>query len=316
LVSGERFFFPNGNGTFQRELGRIQAAKELLCSVAEFEPDIIYLRWGMYTAPTRRVFSIAPVVLEINTNDKKEHRHLGIALDLYNRLTRSIFLRSAQGFVFTSHELAKDTAFKSYAKKYEVIANGIDLKQLPFYTAPQNEVPRLVFLGTPGMAWHGINELACFAKENPDIHVDIVGSEKSDITETIPPNMKMHGYLQGSAFEDVLSRADAAIGSISLHLNEMDEASPFKIRDCAGRGIPCILPYTDTDLSDVKSDAILQVPNTPQNLIANKEVIHDFIFNMRGKRIKREEISDKIDIAEKEHKRVVFFQQIIDQNVI
>jgi len=314
LVEGERFYFHEGKGIIQRELGRIIAAKKMLQSVKNFAPDIIYLRWGMYTAPMRRISSIAPVVLEINTNDKKEHRRLGIALDLYNRLTRSIFLQSTKGIIFTSRELANDPAFKAFGKNFKVIANGIDLNSLPHYPAPANEKPHLVFLGTPGMAWHGLNELIRFTKENPDIIVDIVGSDQSDITNPIPSNLILHGYLEGSVFENMLSQADAAIGSISLHLNEMEEASPLKIRDCAGRGIPCILPYTDTDLSSIQCEAILQIPNVPDNLTSYSQIVHDFIFDMRGKRIAREEIADAINIAEKEHNRLAFFQRIIDQS--
>ena len=313
LVEGEQFFFPEGKGIIQRELGRIIAAKKLLKSVKNYAPDIIYLRWGMYTAPMRHIFSIGPVVLEINTNDKQEHKHLGLALDLYNRATRSFFLRSAKGLVFTSRELTSDQDFTHYIDQFEVISNGINLKGIPFYPAPVNKTPRLVFLGTPGMAWQGINELVRFAAMNPDITIDIVGSDRNDITNPIPSNLILHGYLEGSAFENILSQADAAIGSISLHLKGMEEASPLKIRDCAGRGIPCILPYTDTDLSGIQCEAILQIPNVPGNLTSYSKIVHDFIFDMRGKRIAREEVAEAINIAEKECKRLTFFQQIIDQ---
>ena len=314
LITGDRFFYPNDKGVIQREIGRMIAAKRLINTVHAFQPDIIYLRWGMYTAPMRRIFTIAPVVLEINTNDKKEHRHLGAALDIYNRLTRSIFLRSAKGMVFTSWELTRDPAFTPYIRKYEVIANGINLQDLPFYAAPKNSTPHLIFIGTPGMAWHGLDELIRFAEINPDIVIDVVGSEQQDMRNPIPSNMNLFGYQQGLSLERILANADAAIGSISLHLNKMKEASPFKIRDCAGRGIPCILPYTDTDLSKVQSEAILQIPNTPDNLVKHSKLIRDFIFAMRGQRLERDLIADRIDIRRKEQERVAFFQKIANQN--
>jgi hypothetical protein len=313
LIAGERYFYPSNKGIIQREIGRIIAAMQLIKAVHAFQPDIIYLRWGMYTAPLRRLFAIAPVVLEINTNDKKEHRHLGIVLDIYNRLTRFIFLQAAKGMVFTSQELTRDPAFTPYIRRYEVIANGINLQDLPSYPAPSNSPPHLVFLGTPGMAWHGLDELIRFAEMNPDIIIDVVGSREQDISAHIPLNMNLFGYQQGQAFEKILAGADAAIGSISLHLNDMEEASPFKIRDCAGRGIPCILPYIDTDLSEVQSDAILHIPNTPDNLVLHGKLVHDFIYAMRGKRLNRALIAEKIDINQKEQKRVLFFREIVSQ---
>ncbi len=314
LVEGELFFYPVENGLIRREFGRISAAKHLIQSLRVYSPDIIYLRWAMYTAPLNQIFSIAPLVLEINTNDKKEHKHLGIVLDLYNRITRSIFLRSANGLIFTSHELAQDKAFTAFKKDHEVITNGINLDEVPFYPAPLNTHPHLIFLGTPGMAWHGINKLQTFAKKNPDIIIDIVGPGQDAIQGPIPPNLFLHGYLRGEVFERVLANADAAIGSLSLHVNEMNEASPFKMRDCAGRGIPLILPFFDTDLSTIQSDAILKIPNTPDNLITHNQIIHDFVYAMRGKRLSRKLIIDRIDIANKEQNRVSFFKKILDQS--
>jgi hypothetical protein len=299
----------------QREIGRIRAAKELLMALRDFAPDVIYLRWGMYTIPMRQIFSIAPVIVEINTNDKKEHRHLGLGLDLYNRLTRSIFLRAADGMVFTSEELARDPAFTPFTGKFQVITNGIDLQHIPFYPAPANTLPRLVFLGTPGMAWHGLLKLAQLAEAHSDIIIDVIGSERDAVSGVVPTNIHFHGYLQGSALEEILAAADAAIGTLSLHVKGMNEASPFKIRDCAGRGIPCILPYFDTDLSGLQNEAVLQIPNTEDNLETHSQAIHDFVYAMRGKRLARSEIAERIDIVGKERARVAFFEQVLQENI-
>ena len=47
---------------------------------AIFHPDLIYLRWGMYVFPSHKFFDIAPVVVEINTNDVLQHKVLGQVL--------------------------------------------------------------------------------------------------------------------------------------------------------------------------------------------------------------------------------------------
>jgi len=314
LLQGKRFFYPNNHGLLQREIGRIKAAGQLLKSLREYEPDIIYLRWGMYTIPMRQIFSIAPVIVEVNTNDKKEHRHLGFVLNMYNRLTRSIFLRLADGAIFTSKELRNDPAFTTFVTHSLVVSNGIELDDIPYYKAPANTPPQLIFLGTPGMAWHGLEKLREFALENSDITIDIAGSDDTAISGSIPSNFKMHGYLRGEAFESLLANADAAIGSISLHRNDMNEASPFKIRDCVARGIPVILPYIDTDLSNLDYEEVLQIPNTPDNLKSHTQAIRDFIFKMQGRRIQRNRITKHIGIKEKERARVDFFHKILENN--
>ena len=175
LIEGERFYYQNDKGFLASELGRITAVGKLLESVYDFRPDVIYLRWGMYVHPMRKITKIAPIIVEVNTNDLKEHKLLGFSRDQYNRLTRSILLGNASGLVFTSKELAEEHIFSKFNKRFTVITNGINLANTPFYKAPNNDLPRLIFIGTPGMAWHGIEKLILFAQHFPDIKIDIVG---------------------------------------------------------------------------------------------------------------------------------------------
>jgi glycosyltransferase involved in cell wall biosynthesis len=310
LVEGQRFYYQNKINIFSLELGRIRAAQNLLKSLKIFKPDLIYLRWSMYVHPMKRVFSIAPTIVEINTNDLKEHKLLGFAKDLYNRFTRSIFLGGAAGHIYTSNEMLADRNFYRFSKSFAVITNGIFLEETPFYPAPSNQIPRLIFIGTPGMTWQGTNKLINFAKKFKDIQIDIVGFEQMDGIVAPPENLFLHGYLQGKKYENLLKSADAAIGTLSLHLKGMEEASPFKIRDCAARGIPCILPYNDTDLSDLDCPEILNIPNTIDNIITHGDKIHDFIYKMRGRRLDRRYIENRIDINQKEMRRLDFFNRI------
>ncbi len=76
LVEGSRFIYEIEKGWLgglKAETNRIEAAAELIRSVAAYRPDVIYLRWAMYVYPIRRLFRIAPVVVEINTYDVREH---------------------------------------------------------------------------------------------------------------------------------------------------------------------------------------------------------------------------------------------------
>jgi len=316
LVEGQCFYYRNDKNLLSNELGRITAAKELLESVRIFQPDVIYLRWGMYVHPMKRIFEIAPTIIEINTNDYEEHKLLGFSRDRYNRLSRSILLGNASGHVFTSKELAKDLVFTKFNKPFTVIANGIVLENTPFYPAPNNTSPHLIFIGTPGMAWHGVEKLAHFAQRFPDIRVNIIGFESINGYSRLPSNLILHGYKVGKDFEELLSSADAAIGTLSLYLKGMQEASPFKIRDCAARGIPCILPYKDTDLFDLDCHEILNISNTPDNITTHGVEIHDFIESARGKRLDRSLVENRIDIFQKEKQRIEFFNSIFHQNKV
>jgi len=189
-----------------------------------------------------------------------------------------------------------------------VISNGIDLEEYPFFPAPETELPHLAFIGTPGLPWQGVEKLIDLAKALPDIHIDIIGYDTIPGIDTIPSNVTLHGYLKMEKYRTILSKSTAAIGTISLYVKNMQEAAPLKIRECAAYGLPLILPYIDTDLHGLNYDVILELPNSENNIIDNVNRIHDFLYQMRGKRLERELIYDLIDIKVKETKRLKFFQ--------
>lgn len=313
LLPGEKFFYPSQAGITQRELGRVRAAKKMLQAVKKYQPDIIYLRYGIYVYPLHRLASIAPVVEEINTNDIEQHKELGLAYSLYNRLTRGLFLNSVSGLNCVSRELAESPVFTRYKKPTQVIANGIDLAQLQSLAPPVNRLPRLLFLGAPGNSWHGIDKISKLAQLLPDIHIDIIGYKSLPKGLPAPENLSLHGYLSSQDYFSVLKQADAAISSLAMHRVKLHEASPLKSREYLAYGLPVILAYKDTDLDQLDVDYLLKIPNTENNILTHGKLIRDFAYAMRGKRVNREEIAPYIDSRIKEKKRLAFFQEIIDQ---
>ncbi len=317
LVPAQYFFYFSARNVLaipKREISRSIALRQLTTKVLADKPDVIYLRWGMYAFPLKNLFQQIPVIIEVNTNDLLEHHLLGFTLDTYNRLTRSISLSRAAGLIFTTNELAADPAFSNFTKQRVVISNGIDLDAYPILPAPKTDIPHLVFIGSPHLPWQGVEKLVELAKILPDIHIDIVGcSEIPDIT-TVPNNLTLHGYLEKVDYEKVLAGATAAIGTLSLYKKGMQEAAPLKIRECAAYGLPLILPYVDTDLHDLACEAILEIPNTEDNLSQSATSIHDFLYCIRGKRLERKIIRGLIDIQVKEQARLLFFQSCLSNN--
>jgi hypothetical protein len=186
-----------------------------------------------------------------------EHRHLGIVYYFYNRLTRNIDLSRAAGLVSVSRELLSLPVFNRYGKLTRVIANGIDLSRVMELPAPNNSRPRLVFIGTPGYPWHGVEKLAMLANAFPDLMIDVIGYD------TLGAAVSMDEYCftwisDFSIFQQIIGGADVAIGSLALHRNNLNEASPLKNRECLAYGLPSILPYIDTDLDEVISDYLVE----------------------------------------------------------
>ena len=163
------------SGKAGTELNRMAAARKLVEAVRTYQPDITYLRLGMYVYPVHRLARIAPLVGEANTNDLTQHEGLGKVYSFYNRFTRRILLRRLDGLITVSQELAWSSAFSSFNKPTRVIANGADFENIVPLPAPANSVPRLAFMGNPGYIWHGVDKLVQFADLVPDIQVDIIG---------------------------------------------------------------------------------------------------------------------------------------------
>ncbi|NMC45438.1 MAG: glycosyltransferase family 4 protein [Chloroflexi bacterium] len=314
LVPAKYFFYYSAQSPLnlvKREITRSQALAELITTVQHDEPDVIYLRWGMYANPLYKLFSKIPVVVEINTNDVREHRLLGFPLYLYNLLTRSITLRNASGLVFTTRELAAEPEFARFNTPRCVISNGIDLDAYQPLPAPHTPVPHLAFIGTPDLPWQGVEKLVSLAKMVTDIHIDIIGCSSLPGQEILPENMTLHGYLGEEQYRQVLAKASAAIGTLSLFKKGMQEAAPLKIRECAAYGIPLILPYRDSDLHDLNADTILEISNTETNLQKSATNIRDFLYSVAGKRLDHDLVNGLIDITAKESARLKFFETCI-----
>lgn len=309
LIEADYFFYQTA-GKLRTEFNRIVAARQMIAAIRAFRPDIIYLRYGIYAYPVHLLMHIAPVVEEINTNDLTQHEELGALYSTYNRLTRGVLLKRISGFVAVSHELATDTAFSAFRKPARVIANGIDLNTFQPLAAPNNKTPHLLFIGSPGNTWHGIDKLIQMASALPEFQVDIVGLNSIPGEDSLPNNLILHGYLNSQQYRDIMAKADVAISSLALHRIGLQEASPLKSRECLAFGLPLILAYKDTDLDGLECEFLLQIPNQEDNIQLNLESIRDFIYRMRGQRVVREKIAS-IDQHYKEMNRLAFFEEII-----
>jgi glycosyltransferase involved in cell wall biosynthesis len=279
--------------------------------VHAFHPDVIYLRYSIYVFPAHELMDIAPVVEEINTNDLTQHEELGWVYSLYNRFTRGIFLSRIHGLVAVSRELAVSSSFAAYRKPTLVIANGIDLSGLVQLPAPFNKIPRLVFIGSPGNSWHGVDKLIELARLVPDIHLDIVGYSELPEYEPLPINITLHGYLTMQNYLTVLASADAAISSLALHRVQLEEASPLKSREYLAYGLPVVIAYVDTDLENLECDFLLKIPNKEDNIRTHACAIRDFAHKMCGRRVDRSLIAN-LDSARKEAERISFFMKVME----
>ena len=296
----------------QREIARSRALRKLIRAVREYKPDVIYLRYGLFAYPLQKLFHIAPVVIEINTDDIREYRHRGLFFYLLNRLTRGISLRRAAGYVPISQEIANLPASKKFCKPMQVIPNGFDLSATDHLPAPHNKIPRVAFVGNMEAVWNGVDKLMDLAYFAPEIHIDVIGMSKEQIPlENYPPNVQFHGLVSFQKVKEILAGADAAISALALHRKPSYENSLLKVRESIAYGIPIILAYYDSDISGKDFEFVLEIPNTESNVLEHTEEIKEFIFRMVGKRADRSKIAPLIDQRKKEEQRIEFFEEIL-----
>jgi glycosyltransferase involved in cell wall biosynthesis len=316
LMFARQFIFNGSSRIFlfkylMRELSRSAKLMELIFAVRAYTPDIIYFRFGLFTYPVHWLFGIAPTVLEINANDLDEYRSRGTFFYLLNRFTRNILFSHCAGWVATSYELANLKENRRHGKPVCVISNGVELAKYEPLEPAGNQTPCLALVGSPGMNWHGVDKLFVLAEKYPELTINIIGYQREDFDYSIPSNVHLHGYLKREDVKKILAKTDVVFGTLALHRKNMNEASPLKVREALGYGIPVILAYTDTDFTDIDSDCFLVLPNSENNIVENVKLIRDFSFHVLGRRINRDLVSRRIDQRLKEQKRIDFFGDVM-----
>ena len=286
-------------------LGRLVARERAAAAVREWAPDIVYTRHGVAYPGLVRLARQYPLIIEINGDDLAESAHRFMAIRLAIRMTRMFTLRSASGLAFVTHELAARASFSDFKKPGIVVANGIDLETVkPAEPTTRAVASRMVFLGHPGTAWHGVDELLELAHCLPDWEVHIVGPRADDFAESAPANVRFHGLLDAGAYGELLRSADVAIGSLAMYRAGIQEGSPLKVREYLAAGIPTVIAYDDTDFP-AGADFLLRLPNAPGNAASAAPAISAFADRWRGRRVPRQDVLH-LDVVQKEKIRLAF----------
>jgi len=298
-------------------LARLLSTPVLCRRIRAWQPDVIYFRYAHHSPGLPALFQAIPTIAEINSDDTTEYAlTLSPAKQLYHRFTRTRLLRAVSGFVPVTHELAQ--RFAPFGHPVCTIANAGDLASFCLLPAPDPAANlRLVFMGSPGTPWHGLDRLSELARLAPELRFDIIGctvgdwcAEMKTRDSSPPPNLLFHGHLSRTQYEPMLRQATAALGTFGLYRKGMDEACPLKVREYLACGLPVIGAYRDTDIPD-GADYFLRLPNAATPLAPLAEKITAFLNRWTGQRVPRSAIAH-LDLRAKEPVRLAFMKQIVD----
>lgn len=279
----------------------------LVDAALAWQPDAAYYRFAKFFPALGRLMHRVPTVLEINTDDLREYGNsMAWHTFAYHKATRGKLFALCGGLVTPTEELA--AVYRPYGKPVEVIANGIDLSQFAPLPTPNNEAPRLIFIGAADNPWHGVDKIIRLARTNPDWRFDLIGDTTFGQSGPPPGNLTMHGHLTATQYEPLLATANVAISTLALHRNGMQEASPLKTREYLARSLPTIIGYRDTDFPD-DAPFLLRIANTAGNVDDEVDRIRQFVSAAQGMRVPREAIQ-QIDSTVKEQRRLDFFTSL------
>lgn len=287
---------------------RLCDTKILTDKVENWEPDLIYLRFEKSYPAFEVLAGLVPTVLEVNTDDIAENAvNLRFFARMYHRLTRHRLIKKSSGVIAVTKEIG--SGLEGIANSVKVIANGIDLSLFDNFThrASGSGNYRLVFIGSEGYIWHGIDKIYYLAEKFPHWEFTIIGMQPNGALH--PSNISFVGNLKYEEYKDYLLNSDVAIGTLALHRKNMDEASPLKTREYLAHGLPVIIGYLDTDFPQ-EEGFILRLPNEQDSIEYNLQEIKIFVEKSREISIDKSKIAH-IDINHKENIRIDYFKSVI-----
>ena len=286
----------------------------------DYSPDVIYCRYIKYAPFLKFILkSNGPYILEVNTDDVKEFSGKNRIIGFYNTITRSTLLSGSSAFVSVTQELKNIHNFAKFKKPTIVIGNGYACKSMNpgFEKLPRFNKPSLVFVGSPDMAWHGLDKIYAAAKILPQCDFHIIGESIEDVKANSNGTINVipHGFLKQDEILAILHRCDVGISTIALHRKGMKEACPLKSRQYLSEGLPIIVGYQDPDI-DQGLDFILNIGNSEDNVLNNIDDILE--FTLKSRLIDRNKIrklaSKMFSVPTKESARLEFINHMLEQH--
>jgi glycosyltransferase involved in cell wall biosynthesis len=303
----------------------------LFNEITDFCPDIVYHRTFEISGFVDRICKNNMTVIEVNGNQignlfaaKKGAIQVFLTRIKAREIKQALgtFLRRHKGVIFVTYELLelyeRQSGDSTLSHKSVVIPNGIDVSTYQARKKDNSrEVIKLVFIGTPGAAWHGIDVILAIAKKTVGVleyHLIGVGfAEPSNL----PTNVKLYGYLSEMDYRKIVADCDIGIGTLGLKTAGINEASPLKVREYVAAGLPIITAYNDTAFkSQNLPEWVLQLPNDSNLILRSLDKIVEFSKKYKDFIVPQSEAEFYFSSERLEDKRLSFFQKLVDNSFL
>lgn len=283
----------------------------------KINPQLIYSRNNFYLPGLLKIFKEFPAVIEINSHEiaewhlKKANSFIGFIKYYYYRLSNLILFRKIKAFVCVTNEIGNTIEVKKFNKPVAVIPNGTDIFKFNQRKTAKfdRKIPELVFIGTPGQKWHGIDKIFEIAKKTVGLlNFNLIGiDQKSDL----PANVKCYGYLAEKDYMELMLNCDIGIGTLSLSKKEMIEACPIKVRLYLALGLPIIIGYIDSAFISKKPDWLLYINENKEVSETQIKQIVSFSYDKKNVIVPINDLINTIHLSHLEKDRLHFFEELI-----
>lgn len=280
---------------------------QLRRDLRDYAPTVIYARWlAPVPGQARLMAEIAPLVWEVHADDQTNHVRGSILRRLYLRLFREPQLRAATGATFVISELEQSTSFGSIKGERGVFTNG---SWLTPREAPKNLRAKVGLSVGSANSWAGLDRFSSLAaelREEADWIVACPAMATADVSRAVSAPVRVVGTKDSNEYVAELSSWDVAIGTMALERAGFRTASPLKVRDYVGLGIPTILPYWDEGVGNVADPLLLRVVGErDQPAVLDPLQVRDFLQLSRGNNLAGS-TSASVSAQEIERRRLEF----------
>ncbi|MGN7861649.1 hypothetical protein ACTJI8_13805 [Microbacterium sp. 22303] len=291
-------------------LNDIFTIRDTVKAVSKITPDVIYVRWltpipGLFKALRR----IAPIVVEIHADDLLEVAGSSRIRRFYLRMTRGRELRVASGATFVVAEISANPHFDEISGPREIFPNASWLQRRDWHEGSRPRVGLSVGAPFPASGIDRFGEIARDLAEVADWVIVCPAPVAGRVEEEAGAGVSVVPTHSEAEYVEELATWSVAFGSMGLERKGLRTASPLKVRDYVGLGIPTVLPYWDEGVVGVDDPMLWKVAGESDAPVQHidRDACRHFIVRAAGQRL-RESTSSAVSGPVVEARRLEFLR--------